>query len=193
MLRYVICPTNLADAPNTLPPMPTWVTSARAETPETVVFLSAAAFSNRHVVFARKGTHWRVLDCGQRSAPLRYKWQSYDVRDAVDKSSSGPMDLGAGAASDWVKVLNCRRLDEDSFLLSHCPAVVSPQQMSGEGRTVASASDVLPVANVERVFFGANRALAAQGYAADTCGSRISCNRIDIDVPPVFGSIAFAT
>lgn len=44
---------NLADAPDTLPRMPSWVTSARAETLEDVAFLSGAALARLHLVVGR--------------------------------------------------------------------------------------------------------------------------------------------
>ena len=40
--------------PDTLPRMPAWVTSARAETFEDVAFLSGAALSHLHLVLGRK-------------------------------------------------------------------------------------------------------------------------------------------
>lgn len=44
---------NLADAPISLPRMPSWVTSARAETLEDVAFLSGAALATLHLVVGR--------------------------------------------------------------------------------------------------------------------------------------------
>ena len=41
---------NLTDAPDSLPRMPPWVTSARAETLEDVAFLSGAALATLHLV-----------------------------------------------------------------------------------------------------------------------------------------------
>ncbi|SMD14190.1 Protein of unknown function [Primorskyibacter flagellatus] len=46
--------TSLDDDPQTLPRMPSWVTSARAETPEDVAFLSGAALAHLHLVMADK-------------------------------------------------------------------------------------------------------------------------------------------
>ena len=43
----------LTDDRDTIPRMPSWVTSARAETPEDVVFLSGAALAHLHLVLAR--------------------------------------------------------------------------------------------------------------------------------------------
>lgn len=43
--------TYAADSFDTLPRMPAWVTSGRAETPEDVAFLSGAALSHLHLVF----------------------------------------------------------------------------------------------------------------------------------------------
>lgn len=42
--------TNLVDAPDSLPRMPPWVTSALPETPEDVAFLSGAALAHLHLV-----------------------------------------------------------------------------------------------------------------------------------------------
>ena len=42
------------DDPETLPRMPSWVTSARAQTPEDVAFLSGAALAHLHLVLGRE-------------------------------------------------------------------------------------------------------------------------------------------
>jgi hypothetical protein len=46
--------SSLTGDPDTLPRMPSWVTPARAETPEDVAFLSGAALATLHVVLGRK-------------------------------------------------------------------------------------------------------------------------------------------
>ena len=46
-------PNHISD-PDTLPRMPSWVTSARAEAIEDVAFLSGAALSHLHVVLGRE-------------------------------------------------------------------------------------------------------------------------------------------
>lgn len=46
-------PANLSNDLTTLPKLPGWVTSGRAETPETVAFLSGAALSHLHLVLNR--------------------------------------------------------------------------------------------------------------------------------------------
>src|SRR6056297_3719905 len=43
----------IPDDPRSLPKLPSWVTSARAETLEDVAFLSGAALAHLHLVFAR--------------------------------------------------------------------------------------------------------------------------------------------
>ncbi|MGR3425157.1 MAG: DUF1403 family protein, partial [Sagittula sp.] len=45
---------SFSDDRTTLPRMPSWVTSGRAETPEDVAFLSGAALSHLHLVLSRE-------------------------------------------------------------------------------------------------------------------------------------------
>ena len=53
--------TFAADSFNTLPRMPSWVTSARPETPEDVAFLSGAALSHLHLVLNRQDAPQSLL------------------------------------------------------------------------------------------------------------------------------------
>ena len=52
---------SLTHDPDTLPRMPTWVTSARPETPEDVAFLSGAALATLHVVVGREDVPQALL------------------------------------------------------------------------------------------------------------------------------------
>ena len=45
---------SLANGPDTLPRMPSWITSARSQTPEDVAFLSGAALATLHAVVGRE-------------------------------------------------------------------------------------------------------------------------------------------
>ena len=65
-------PDHISDL-DTLPRLPTWVTSARAETLEDVAFLSGAALNHLHVVLGREEVPHallratkRIRVCGQR-------------------------------------------------------------------------------------------------------------------------------
>ena len=53
--------TYAADSFDTLPRMPSWVTSARAETPEDVAFLSGAALNHLHLVLNREDVPQTLL------------------------------------------------------------------------------------------------------------------------------------
>ena len=54
-------PATISDDLNTLPQLPGWVTSARAETPENVVFLSGAALAHLHLVLGHRDVPQALL------------------------------------------------------------------------------------------------------------------------------------
>ncbi len=81
---------DLADDLNTLPRMPSWVTSARPETPEDVAFLSGAALSHLHLVLSCEGVPQSLLRArlALRAAEVCMTYQGRperagDMRDAV--------------------------------------------------------------------------------------------------------------
>jgi hypothetical protein len=96
--------TNLTDALDTLPRMPPWVTSARAETLEDVAFLSGAALATLHLVVGRDDVpHALLRDRLSLTASeaclhmLGRPERAGDIRDAVHQLRPGDQPGPAGA------------------------------------------------------------------------------------------------
>jgi hypothetical protein len=94
----------LADAPDSLPRMPPWVTSARAETLEDVAFLSGAALATLHLVVGRDDVpHALLRDRLSLTASeacvrlLGRPERAGDIRDAVHLLRPGDQPGPAGA------------------------------------------------------------------------------------------------
>ncbi len=95
---------NLADAHDTLPRMPPWVTSARAETLEDVAFLSGAALATLHLVVGRADVpHALLRDRLSLTASeacmrlLGRPERAAELRDAVHLLRPGDQPGPAGA------------------------------------------------------------------------------------------------
>jgi len=96
--------TNLTNALDTLPRMPPWVTSARAETLEDVAFLSGAALATLHLVVGRDDVpHALLRDRLSLTASeacmhmLGRPEKAGDIRDAVHLLRPGDQPGPAGA------------------------------------------------------------------------------------------------
>jgi hypothetical protein len=96
--------TNLTNALDTLPRMPPWVTSARAETLEDVAFLSGAALATLHLVVGRDDVpHALLRDRLSLTASeacmhmLGRPERAGDIRDAVHLLRPGDQPGPAGA------------------------------------------------------------------------------------------------
>ena len=80
----------------TLPRMPSWVTSARAETLEDVTFLSGAALNHLHVVLGRAEVPQALLRerMALRAGRWRPRWQRFwitrerGVEGSVERSAT---------------------------------------------------------------------------------------------------------
>jgi hypothetical protein len=95
---------DLADAPDTLPRMPPWVTSARAETLEDVAFLSGSALATLHLVVGRDDVPHALLrdrlSLTASEACVRMLGRSEragEIRDAVHLLRPGDQAGPAGA------------------------------------------------------------------------------------------------
>jgi len=96
--------SNLADAPDTLPRMPPWVTTARAETLEDVAFLSGAALATLHLVVGRDDVPHALLR-DRLSLTASEAWMRLlgrpegagELRDAVHLLRPGDQPGPAGA------------------------------------------------------------------------------------------------
>ena len=96
--------TNIADAPDTLPQMPPWVTSACAETLEDVAFLSGAALATLHLVVGHDDVPHALLrdrlSLTTAEACVRLLGRperAGDIRDAVHLLRPGDQPGPAGA------------------------------------------------------------------------------------------------
>ncbi len=99
-----IAQPNLPDTAHTLPRMPPWVTSARAETSEDVAFLSGAALATLHLVVGRTDVpHALLRDRLSLTASeacmrlLGRPERAGDLRDAVHLLRPGDQPGPAGA------------------------------------------------------------------------------------------------
>ncbi len=96
-------PTFRSD-PDTIPGMPSWVTSGRAETPEDVAFLSGAALAHLHLVLAREDVPQTLLRerLALRAAEVCVTHsgrpeRARELRDAVQFLQPGDQPGPAGA------------------------------------------------------------------------------------------------
>jgi len=104
--------TNCANAADTLPRMPPWVTSARAETLEDVAFLSGAALATLHLVVGRADVpHSLLRDRLSLTASeacmrlLGRPERAGELRDAVHLLRPGDQPGPAGAIYlQWQRV-----------------------------------------------------------------------------------------
>ena len=144
---------NLFDAPNTLPRMPSWVTSARAETLEDVAFLSGAALATLHLVVGRDDVpHALLRDRLSLTASeaclciLGRPERAGDIRDAVHLLRPGDQPGPAGAIYlQWQRA--AARPISVKALQSAFPSVTAEQIATwldmGRGGPVMRAATVL--------------------------------------------------
>ena len=105
--------TYAADSFDTLPRMPSWVTSGRAETPEDVAFLSGAALNHLHLVLCREDVPQNLLRTrlALRAAEACMTHQgrperAAELRDAVAFLQAGDSPGPAGEVSlSWRRAI----------------------------------------------------------------------------------------
>ncbi|WP_420006479.1 DUF1403 family protein [Arenibacterium sp. LLYu02] len=139
--------------PDTLPRMPSWVTSARAETPEDVAFLSGAALSHLHLVLGRYEVPQALLRdrLALRAAEACVAVsgrpeREAELRDAVHLLRPGDLPGPAGET-----YLACRRAVERPLsvkALGRALPILEPGQIAawldaGQGAPVTRAAMVL--------------------------------------------------
>lgn len=152
--------TYAADDFDTLPRMPSWVTSARPETPEDVAFLSGSALAHLHFVLSRDDVPQALLRArlALRAAEACVTRQGRperagELRDAVAFLQPGDSPGPAGEVSlSWrraverpvsVKALH-RALPEVE------PEAIATWLDAGQGAPIARAAAVLQVVIEER-------------------------------------------
>ena len=139
--------------PDTLPRMPAWVTSARAETTEDVVFLSGAALSHLHLVLGREEVPQALLRerLALRAAEVCVAFsgrpeRAGELRDALHLLRPGDLPGPAGETClAWR-----RAVERPVSLKALCRAVPTLEQAAiaawldaGQGAPVARAAMVL--------------------------------------------------
>jgi len=105
-------PDHISD-PDTLPRMPAWVTSTRAETPEDVAFLSGAALTHLHLVLGRADVPQALLRdrLALRAAEACVAFagrpeRAGELRDAVHLLRPGDLPGPAGAVcQSWQRAV----------------------------------------------------------------------------------------
>ncbi|MFP7675681.1 DUF1403 family protein [Marivita sp. S0852] len=159
--------------PDTLPTMPAWVTSARAETTEDVVFLSGAALSHLHLVLGREEVPQALLRerLALRAAEVCVAFsgrpeRAGELRDALHLLRPGDLP---GPAGDTCLAWR-RAVERPVSLKALCPAEPTLEQAAiaawldaGQGAPVARAAMVL-----ETVLTEAPRADVPAFILADT-------------------------
>ncbi|WP_299870027.1 DUF1403 family protein [uncultured Roseobacter sp.] len=158
--------TYAADSFDTLPPMPSWVTSARAETPEDVAFLSGAALSHLHLVLNRNDVPQTLLR--QRLALRAAEAcmilvgrieRAGDLRDAVGFLQPGDHPGPAGVVyQSWQRVIE---RPVSVHVLHRALPDLEPEQIAtwldgcdprgaGQGAPIPRAAAMLQVVFAER-------------------------------------------
>ena len=152
--------TYAADSFETLPRMPSWVTSARPETPEDVAFLSGAALNHLHLVLNQDAVPQTLLRARlalraaeaclvQTGRPERMP----DLRDAMAFLQSGDSPGPAGEVyQSWRRAIE-RPLSVNA--LHRALPDLEPEQIAtwldaGQGAPISRAAAVLQAALADR-------------------------------------------
>ncbi|MEO1538281.1 MAG: DUF1403 family protein [Pseudomonadota bacterium] len=153
-------PTAISDDLNSLPKLPAWVTSGRAETPEHVAFLSGAALSHLHLVLTRPEVPQTLLRArlAVRAAEACVTHQgrperASELRDAVAFLQSGDSPGPAGEV-----YLSWRRATERPVSVNALHRALfdlEPEQIAtwldaGQGAPVSRAAAVLQAVTEDR-------------------------------------------
>ena len=172
--------TYAADSFDTLPRMPSWVTSGQPETPEDVAFLSGAALSHLHLVLSRDDVPQTLLRArlALRAAEACVTRQgrperSSELRDAVaflqpgdEAGPAGEIYLawcGAVARPVAVKAL-------DRALPNVGAHLIATWLDAGQGAPVARATSVLQAVLADRPRDPAAALLLAEAALAQALG-----------------------
>ena len=177
---------DLADDTETLPRMPSWVTSARPETPEDVAFLSGAALSHLHLVLSREDVPQSLLRArlALRAAAAcvthqaRPEWVS-ELRDAVaflqpgdEAGPAGEIYLawcGAVARPVSVKALDRALPNVEAHQITAWLDGCDPRG-AGQGALVPRAASVLQTVLADRPRDPATALILAETVLAQALG-----------------------
>ena len=151
---------SFTDDPETLPRMPSWVTSSRAETPEDVAFLSGAALSHLHLVLNQDAVRQTLLRArlALRAAEACVAHQGRperagDLRDAVAFLRPGDSPGTAGEIClSWQRAV--KRPVSVKALHRALPEIGADQIAAwldaGQGAPIARAASVLQAVLADR-------------------------------------------
>jgi len=152
--------TTISDGLNTLPKLPPWVTSRRAETPEDVAFLSGAALSHLHLVLNRDEVPQSLLRerLALRGAEACVAFsgrpeRAGELRDAVQFLQQGDNPGPAGEIYlSWMRAVE--RPVSVKALHRALPAAQAGQigawLDAGQGRPITRAAGVLQTVLADR-------------------------------------------
>jgi len=153
VLRMTLTRANPIDCFVTLPRMPAWVTSGRAETPEDVAFLSGAALAHLHLMLSRDEVPQALLRerlaLRAAEACLAFSGRSErarDLRDAVHLLRSG--DLPGPAGEGYLAWRRAVERPVSVRALSRAVPTLEQEQIAmwldvGQGAPVSRAAMVL--------------------------------------------------
>ncbi|MDE4142136.1 DUF1403 family protein [Phaeobacter gallaeciensis] len=172
--------TFVSDSFDTLPQMPSWITSGRAETLEDVAFLSGAALNHLHLVLKRQDVPQTLLRerlalCASEAcvAHSGRSERAADLRDAIGFLLPGDSPGPAGEIySAWRRAIG-RVISVKSLHLA-LPDVEAAQLVEwldvGRRGTVARATSVLSTVSHERPRDFATALILAEASLAQTLG-----------------------
>jgi hypothetical protein len=151
---------SFADDSETLPRMPSWVTSTRAETPEDVAFLSGAALSHLHLVLSRDDVPQTLLRArlALHAAEVCVTHQGRPEQAAELRDAVGFLQPGDNPGPAGEVYFSWRRAVERPISVKalHCalPQIDAEQIASwldaGQGAPVARAAAVFQAVMEER-------------------------------------------
>ena len=171
---------NLSDDLNTLPKLPAWVTSGRAEVPEDVAFLSGAALSHLHLVLGHDEVPQTLLRArlALRAAEACVTHQGRPERTAELRDAVGFLqpDDSPGPAGELY--LSWRRGVERPVSVSTLyralpaldPEVIATWLDMGQGAPIAHAASVLQAFLEDRPRDQAAALLLAEAALAQALG-----------------------
>ncbi|WP_299506471.1 DUF1403 family protein [uncultured Roseobacter sp.] len=153
--------TYAVDSFDTLPRMPSWVTSRRAETPETVAFLSGAALSHLHLVLSHNDVPQTLLRArlALRAAEACVTHQGRPERSAEMRDAMAFLQPGDSPGPAGEVYLSWRRAIERPVLVNALHRALpdlEPEQIAvwldgaGQGAPVARAAAVVEAVLTDR-------------------------------------------
>lgn len=172
--------TGISDDPATLPKLPGWVTSWRAETPEDVAFLSGAVLNHLHLVLCREDVPQSLLRTrlGLRAAEACITHQGRPERAAELRDAVAFLQPGDSPGPAGETYLSWRRAIERPVSVNALhralpdlePELIAVWLDAGQGAPVARAAAVLQAVIEKRPRYLATALLLADAALAQALG-----------------------